>query len=91
MASSIPMDYATALHEAAFFAADPGQAISYQIGKLQIVRMLADARRLGGGSFRLREFNDYVWSNGNLPIALQRWEYLGLEDEVPPLDQSETR
>jgi hypothetical protein len=27
--------------------------------------------------------HDFVWKNGNVPIALQRWEYLGLVDEVP--------
>ena len=31
--------------EAAAFAATPGFAIGYQIGKLDIVRLLADARR----------------------------------------------
>jgi len=26
-----------------------------------------------------------VWLNGNVPIALQRWEYLGMDDEVSKL------
>ncbi len=73
---TVPMDHATALQEAAMFAATPGQAISYQIGKLQIQALLADARRQQGDKFRLREFHDYVWKNGNVPVSLMRLEYL---------------
>ena len=25
----------------------------------------------------LRAFHNFVWKNGNVPIALQRWELLG--------------
>ncbi len=78
---AVPMDAATARAEAAFFASSPGQAISYQIGKLQILEMLADARRLDGDKFNLKSFHDFVWTNGNVPIALQRWEYLGIKPE----------
>ena len=77
LAGAVPMDQATALQEAAFFASSPGQAISYQIGKIQIMKFLADARRLQGDAFSLRDFHDFVWLNGNVPIALQRMEYLG--------------
>jgi uncharacterized protein (DUF885 family) len=72
------LDPATAWQEAVFFASSPGQAITYQIGKLQIVNFLADAIREQGASFNLREFHDYLWKNGNVPIALLRWELLGL-------------
>jgi uncharacterized protein (DUF885 family) len=80
------LDEATARQEATFFASSPGQAIAYQIGKLQIVKFLADAKRVQGDAFNLRVFHDYVWKNGNLPIALQRWEFLGLPDEIKVLD-----
>jgi len=79
---SVPMDSKTAHSEAASFAAGPGQAISYQIGKVQIVRLLAEARRQKGDAFSLRAFHDFVWLNGNVPLALQRWEYLGLKDDL---------
>ena len=79
---TVPMDAKTANGEAAFFAATPGQAISYQIGKIQIYRFLADAQRQRGKKFDLRAFHDFLWQNGNVPIALQRWELLGLADEV---------
>ena len=84
--SRTPMDYATARAEAILFASMPGQAISYQIGKLQILRFLADARQKQGDQFNLRAFHDYLWKNGNVPISLLRWEYLGLDDEVAKLD-----
>jgi len=73
---TVPMDAATAGSEAAAFAAIPGQAISYQIGKTQILRFLARARMQQGGNFRLQSFHDFLWKNGNVPIALQEEEYL---------------
>jgi len=79
----VPMDMETARAEATAFATGPGGAISYQIGKLQIVKFLADARLQQGDLFNLRAFHDFVWKNGNVPISLQRWEYLGDASEVP--------
>ena len=76
----VPMDAATARQEATFFATAPGQAISYQIGKLQITKFLSDARMQQGEKFNLRAFHDFLWKNGNVPIALQRWEFLGATD-----------
>lgn len=83
-----PMDAETSRYEAGFFATIPGQAITYQIGKLQIIKFLADARRVQGEAFNLRAFHDYVWLNGNVPLALQRWEYLGLDDEIKALQSA---
>jgi uncharacterized protein (DUF885 family) len=73
----VPMDEQTARQEAIAFCTGPGQAITYQIGKLQIMKFLAEARMQQGDKFNLRAFHDFVWKNGNVPIALQRWEYLG--------------
>ena len=80
--TSVPMDAGTARAEAASFAASPGQAITYQIGKLQVLRLLAEARRVQGDAFRLRAFHDFVYKNGNVPLSLQRWELLGMEDDL---------
>jgi len=82
----VPVDRGTARQEAVFFASSPGQAITYQIGKLQIIKFLADASLEQGAGFELRAFHDYLWKNGNAPIALLRWEYLGLSDEIDILD-----
>jgi hypothetical protein len=76
------MDPGTARQEAIAFSTGPGQAITYQIGKLQIVKFLAESRLQQGEKFNLRAFHDFVWKNGNVPIALQRWEYLGASDEI---------
>src|SRR6266545_1256643 len=78
----VPMDEQTARQEAIAFSTSPGGAMTYQIGKLQILKFLADARMQQGEKFNLRAFHDFVWKNGNVPIALQEWEYLGAEDAL---------
>ncbi len=85
LAKTVPMDSQTAFDEAVFFAFYPGQAIGYQIGKLQIEKFLADARMTLAEEFSLQAFHDSLMQNGNVPIALQRWELLGLEDEIERL------
>ena len=79
----VPMDENTARQEAIAFSTGPGQAITYQIGKLQILKFLSDARMQEGERFNLRSFHDFVWKNGNVPIALQEWEFLGDASSVP--------
>jgi uncharacterized protein (DUF885 family) len=74
----VPMDRETAEEEATFFAASPGQAISYQIGKIQTMEFLAEARVREGRAFDLKRFHDFLWLNGNVPIALQKEEYLAM-------------
>jgi uncharacterized protein (DUF885 family) len=90
LARTVPMDRQTADGEAASFATAPGLGIAYEIGKLQIQRMLADRRLEQGGKFTLREFHDYVWSNGNVPLSLQRWDLLALDDDVKKVDRLAT-
>lgn len=87
LARTVPMDRGTADGEAAGFATAPGLGIAYEIGKLQIERMLAERRLQQGAKFSLREFHDYVWSNGNVPLSLQRWELLGLDDDIQKADE----
>jgi len=84
---TVPMDSETAHAEASAFASTPGQAISYEIGKLLIYDFLASAQRQKGDAFNLRAFHDFLWQNGNVPITLQRWEYLGLKDQVEAVDR----
>jgi hypothetical protein len=75
----VPMDRQTAYQEAAFFAATPGQAITYQIGKLQIIDFLTKVRAAKGAAFSLREAHDFLIKNGNVPIDLLAAEYLAQE------------
>ena len=82
---TVPLDRPTAMEDAAFYASVPGVGISYQTGKLQIMKLLAEARLAQGDKFSLREFHDFVWRNGNVPIALLRYERLGKTDELETL------
>jgi uncharacterized protein (DUF885 family) len=77
LTKAVPMNPKTAQAEAAMFATQPGQAISYQTGKIQIMKFLADARAKAGDKFDLKAFHDFVWNNGNVPIELQRAEWFG--------------
>ena len=83
----VPMDGETARWEAAFFAATPAQGLSYTVGKLQILRLLADARSAEGASFSLREFHDWLWQNGNVPFSLLRYERFGDRSELDRVDE----
>jgi Bacterial protein of unknown function (DUF885) len=84
--SRVPMDPATATEEAAFFAESPGQGLSYQVGKTQLIALIADAARIRGAGLDVKSLHDQVWINGNVPIALLRWELLGLTDELHAID-----
>ena len=66
----------TAREEAAFFAATPGQAMTYQIGKTQILRLLADAVRAQGRTSTCRPSTTGCGWRATCPLALQRWELL---------------
>jgi hypothetical protein len=82
LAQTVPMDLETAKQEAAFFAANPGQAITYQVGKIQILKLVADAKIQLKDKFDLRLLHNFLWQNGNVPISLLRWEHLGRSDEI---------
>lgn len=86
MEHNVPMSQEDARTEVVEMGETPGQKISYQIGKLQIMQMLSEERTKQGAQFSLRDFHDYVWQNGNVPIALQRWELLGTDNEVRNLE-----
>ena len=82
----VPMDAVTAREEAAFFAAFPAQAITYQIGKSEIMRLFADSVRIRGAAFDLVSFHDQLWLEGNVPLALQRWEQLDDDSDLRRLE-----
>jgi uncharacterized protein (DUF885 family) len=86
LAEAVPMDRASAWQEATFFAGNPGQGLSYQIGKLQILDLLATCAHRQGDAFDLKVFHDRLWREGNVPLALQRWELLGLRDHLDRAD-----
>ena len=58
-----------------------GDILSVDIGVV-LDGWVADAARTLGDRFDLQALHDYLWINGNVPIALLRWELLGLDDEL---------
>ncbi len=48
----------------------PGQACSYMVGKLTILRAREDARTAMGGRFDIKGFHDLVLANGSVPLSV---------------------
>jgi uncharacterized protein (DUF885 family) len=48
----------------------PGQATSYMIGRLEILRMRAEAQQRQGDAFDVRRFHTAVLDNGSLPLGV---------------------
>jgi hypothetical protein len=82
----VPMDVETAREECAMYLGTPGLAMSYHVGKQQLLALVADAAVAQGRDFSLQALHDRVWQNGNVPFSLQRWEILGDRSEVDALD-----
>jgi len=84
----IPVDPQTALEETSMYVSNPGLAMAYMVGKLEIIRLLGDAKKKLGAEFSLRWFHDHLWSNGNVPISLLRWEMLDDPSDIETIDQA---
>lgn len=87
LVEKVPMDEATAREEATFFAGFPGQGMTYQIGKTQIIKLMSDAIRIKRENFSIQDFHDYLWINGNLPISLLRLDLLEDWNEILIVDR----
>jgi hypothetical protein len=90
----VPMDHETAYEEAVFFSSNPGQALTYQIGKTQIIKLFSDAtamKRAESQPFSMQEFHDYLWLNGNVPLSLLRFEYLNDSSELELIQNTKNR
>jgi uncharacterized protein (DUF885 family) len=53
---------------------NPGQATAYMIGRLEILRLRADAERRLGDRFDIRAFHDRVLAVGRVPLPFLRTE-----------------
>jgi uncharacterized protein (DUF885 family) len=78
MVAHVPMPQAFLANEVDRYIVMPGQALSYLIGKRELVRMRDDARRRLGSGFALPEFHAVVLDSGSLPMPvledkLRRW------------------
>jgi len=52
------------------YIAYPGQALSYMVGRLEILRIRASAEAALGTRFDIRGFHDVVLGNGPLPLSV---------------------
>ena len=82
----VPMDRGTAFVETAAYAGNPGFALTYQAGKTQLLGLVAAAVETDREAFSLRRVHDFVWREGNVPFALQRWELLGDRSVLDEVD-----
>lgn len=79
---SVPMDRRIASEEADDFYAAPTGGIVYQIGKMQIERLLAERRLQAGADFDLRSFHDRLVAAAWVPLEMTRWEMTGRGENV---------
>lgn len=83
----VAVDRATALKESAFYAGNPGVALSYQVGKHQLMRLISEAIEVQGESFEFQKIHDAVWKDGNVPFALLNWEINGCRKDLNAIDE----
>ncbi|QIZ77186.1 DUF885 domain-containing protein [Ferrimonas lipolytica] len=70
MLDNSPLAETDVIAEVERYMAIPGQALSYKVGQLTILRLRADAEAQLGDKFDLRDFHNQVLSSGSLPMAL---------------------
>jgi uncharacterized protein (DUF885 family) len=52
------------------YVADPGQALAYMVGRMELVRLRRRTADRQGGRFDLRAFHDLVLGTGGVPLAV---------------------
>jgi uncharacterized protein (DUF885 family) len=67
--TNTPMPHVDIEQETDRYIADPGQALSYMVGRLEIERIRAEARQALGERFDIRGFHDAALRNGELPLG----------------------
>ena len=48
----------------------PGQAVSYKIGEIKILKLRDKAKKEMGSKFDIRKFHRIVLANGSLPLEI---------------------
>lgn len=64
-----PMPAVAIEQETDRYIADPGQALSYMVGRLEIERIRAEAQQALGARFDIRGFHDALLANGEIPLG----------------------
>ncbi len=63
----------------------PGWHMGMVLGKIQLLKIIADRGSQLGDDFVLQDLMDGFFGAGMIPIALTRWELTGLSDEMEKL------
>jgi hypothetical protein len=79
------LDEDVARVDAEIYLRRPAYGSGYQMGKLQIDKLLSDRFHQLKDKFSLKEFHDQFLAAGTIPISLIRWEMTGYDDEVKHL------
>jgi uncharacterized protein (DUF885 family) len=72
MTTHVPISRAAVESEIDRYIANPGQATSYMIGRLEIERLRNEAKTRLGDKFDIREFHDRVLESGSVPLSFLR-------------------
>lgn len=71
------LDASGALAEVNRYLMMPTQPMSYLMGKLEILKIMAEYQEREGDDFTLRKFHDTLLAAGSIPPALVRWSIFG--------------
>jgi hypothetical protein len=83
MVAKVPyMDNDVARVDAEIYLKRPTYGLSYQMGKMEMLKLVGDRKHQLGDKFNLKEFHDQFLAAGTIPISLIRWEMTGFDDEV---------
>jgi uncharacterized protein (DUF885 family) len=72
MVSHVMYDRQTIESEVDRYIANPGQATSYMVGRLEIERLRGEAETRLGRAFDIRQFHDRILESGNVPLPVLR-------------------
>ena len=70
MVENSPMTEEICKPEVDRYILTPGQATSYMIGRLEILRMRAEAKERQGADFDIKKFHSAVLDSGSLPLGV---------------------
>jgi len=71
------MEEVNATAEVKRYTLEPTQPLSYLLGKMEIIRLRENYRKVKGNNFSLREFHDRLLSFGAIPLKLIEERILG--------------